>query len=170
MTVSPQVKLFALVALLAGLAAAGGMLFLSRAQSEAAAAVPLPAPVVTRPAPAAPKPAAKPRNPVVAENGLPRSLVAQLRRHEVVVAAVYAGGAPIDTLARDEARAGASDVHAGFAALDVSDKRIALALAERAETLTAPAVLVFGRDGEVKARLDGFADRMLVAQLVSSAR
>ena len=43
MTVSPQIRLFALVGLLGALALAGGMFFLSRAQTDADADVPLPA-------------------------------------------------------------------------------------------------------------------------------
>ena len=167
MSVSLPVKLFALVALVAALALAGGMFFLSRTPAEAAAQTPLPRPAAARPAPKAAKPA---RDPVLAENGLPRTIAAQLARHAVVVVALYAGGATVDTLARDEARAGAADAHVGFAAVDVSRRRVALALAERTGTLTVPAVLVFARDGEVEGRLDGFADRVLVAQLASSAR
>jgi hypothetical protein len=163
--VSPQVRLFAVVALLAGVAVAGGMLFLSRAQAGAAE-------IVVRPPVAAPKAAdaPAPRNPVVAENGLPRVVAAKLRRHRVVVVAVYARGAALDVVARDEAEAGAGDAGVGFAAVNVADRRLARALAERAQVLAAPSVLVFGKDGQVRARLDGFGDRQLVAELAESAR
>jgi hypothetical protein len=208
-TASPRIRLLALIALLAGLALAGGMFFMSRGQSDAIAAAPLPPPAVIKPKPAAtakaavaakpaapakkkaaaaakakpvtpakpkpvvkakPKPKPKPKRSVIAPNGLPTALVEQLARHTVVVAAVYAGGAAVDRLARDEAQAGAGDAKVGFVALDVSDKRIATALANKTEILTAPAVLVFTRGGNVKMRFDGFADRLLVAELAASAR
>jgi hypothetical protein len=223
-TASPRIHLLALIALLAGLALAGGFFFMSRGQSGADAA-PLPPPAVIKPkpkpaatvnaavavkaaaaakrkaaaaavaaaqakpvAPAKPKPVVKakpkpavkakpkpavkakpkPRRSVIAPNGLPTALVEQLARYRVVVAAVYAGGAAVDTLARAEARAGAGDAKVGFVALDVSNKRIATALANKTELLTAPAVLVFTRGGNVKIRIDGFADRLLVAELATS--
>jgi hypothetical protein len=112
---------------------------------------------------------AKPKPTLVAPNGLPTVIADQLARHKIVVASVYAGGAAVDRLALDEARAGAGDARVGFAAVDVSNKRIAAALAKKADVLTAPAVLVFGKDGQVKARLNGFADRLLVAELAASA-
>ena len=173
MTVSPQIRVFALVGVLAALALAGGMFFLSRTTADAAD-VPVPPPAVSKPEPAvAAKPTPKPkvvRPSVIAANGLPTVIARQLGKHDVVVAALYAGGAAVDRMARDEARAGAGDANVGFAAVDVSDRRIALALAERVNALSAPAVVVFGKDGEVEARLDGFADRVLVAELADSAR
>jgi hypothetical protein len=178
MTVSPQIRLFAIVGVLGALALAGGMFFLSR--SAAAADEPLPAPVAAKPKPAPaaapapaakPKPKAKPARPsVIAPNGLPRVIATQLRKHRVVVAALFAGGAAVDTLARDEARAGAADANVGFAAVDVSNRKVALALAERVDALAAPAVLVFAKDTDVVARLDGFADRVLVAELAAAAQ
>ena len=171
-TVSPRIRLFALVGALAAAALAGGMFLLT--QQSATAETPLPPPAASvqptaAPVPAKPKPVRRVAS-VVAPNGLPRSVASQLSDHRLVVAAIFASGAEVDRLARDEARAGAADANVGFAAVDVSDKRIALALAEKTASLTAPAVLVFGRGGELKARLDGFADRQLVAQLAASAR
>jgi hypothetical protein len=178
-TVSPRIRLFALVGGLAAAALAGGMLFLARASTDAGADLPLPPPAAVKHTPAAttsakskpnPKPKRKPRHSVVAANGLPMVIATKLARHDIVVAALYSRGAPLDRLARDEARAGAKDAHAGFAAVDVSNKRVALALADKTKVLTAPAVLVFRRNGEVATRLDGFADRALVAELAGSAR
>ena len=214
-TASPRILLLAIIALLAGLALAGGMFFMSRGQTDADA-TPLPPPAVIKPKPAAttkpavaakpaapakkkaavaatvtpvtpvtpvkPKPAVKatpkpvvkakpkPRRSIIAANGLPTALVEQLARYNVVVVAVYAGGAAVDALSRGEAQAGAGDAKVGFVALDVSNKRIATALANKAELLTAPAVLVFGKGGKVRARFDGFADRLLVAELAASTR
>jgi type IV secretory pathway VirB10-like protein len=196
-TVSPRIRLLALVGVLGALAVAGGMFFMSRAPGDAAATQPLPPPAIVKPKPvvatpkqaaapkqsavkgktkATPKPAPKPkakakpkRKPrVVAANGLPMTVAAQLAKHRVVVVALYAGGAAIDRMARDEAQAGASDVRVGFAAVDASDKRAIGALTRKVEVLEAPAVFVLGRDGDLLARFDGFADRLMVAQLASS--
>jgi hypothetical protein len=168
-TLSPRIKLFALVGGLGAAALAGGMFFLSR--PAAVDTTPIPAPAVQRAAvPAKPRPQAKPKAPaVVSENGVPLAIVRQLATHRVVVVSVYADGAGVDTLARAEARAGARDAHAGFAALDVSDRRLALALAEGTKQLAAPQVVVFERSG-IANRYEGFADRTLVAQLASSVR
>jgi hypothetical protein len=205
MTVSPQIKLIALVGLLGALALAGAMFFFSRSGADGAAE-PLPPPAVVKPKPAAtakpkpvdktrsmaaakaskaaasaPKPAVqakavakvapkpKPR-PAVAPNGLPTPVADQLLRHDIVVVALYVDGSVVDQLARDEARAGAGDVEAGFAAVDVSKRRAVTPLLKKLDAVSAPAVVVFGRDGKLKARLDGFADRMIVAELAASTR
>jgi hypothetical protein len=212
-TVSPQIKLIALVGLLGALALAGAMFFFSRSEADVAVE-PLPPPAVVKPKPAAttkpkpvvnakakpavktktkaalkaskaaasaPKPAVqakavvkvapkrKPR-PAVAPNGLPTPVADQLLRHDIVVVALYVDGSVVDELARDEARAGAGDVEAGFAAVDVSKRRAIAPLLKKLDAVAAPAVVVFGRDGKLKARLDGFADRMIVAELAASTR
>jgi hypothetical protein len=208
-TVSPQIKLIALLALVAAAGMAVWMFVVPHGSAETAA--PLPPPAVVKPKPVAPaaktpaakatkakaaapakaktavlakakpkvtakskpvvkaKPKPKPR-PVVAANGLPTVVNDQLRRYDLVVVALYADGASVDRMVRDEAQAGAGDADAGFAALEVSRTRSIGPVMKKLGTIDAPAIVVFGRDGEVKARLDGFADRLLVAQLASSAR
>lgn len=194
MTVSPRIRLFALIGVLGALALAGGMFFMSRAQANAAAAEPLPPPAIVKPKPvvakpkqvvavkpkAAPKQASKPapkpkpkpkrKPPVIAANGLPASVATQLAKHGVVVVALYAGGAAVDKMARDEAQAGAADARVGFAAVDVGDKRAIEAMTRKVDVVGAPAVLVLGRDGTARARFDGFADRLMVAQLATSVQ
>ena len=176
MTVSPRIRILALAGLIAAVGLAASMFLLRPAATDADTAVPPPAAGILRPAnaaPATPEPAAKPKPraaAVIAPNGLPTSIAAQLSRHELVVASLYSSDAPVDRLSRDEARAGAGDAGAGFAAVDVADRRIALALASRTDSLAAPAVLVFDREGEIVARFDGFADRTLVAGLATPAR
>jgi type IV secretory pathway VirB10-like protein len=226
-TAPPRIRLLASIGGVAALALAGGMFFMSRAGTDAAAAEPLPppavitanaaaatpkkaaapkqavakktaAPVKTAPKPhelakpaapkqvavkktaapvkAAPKPhelakpQAQPTPRVIAANGLPMAVATELAQHGVVVVALYAGGAAVDQMARDEAQAGASDAGVGFAAVDVADERALDALTRKVEIVDAPAVLVFGRDGNAEARFDGFADRLIVAQLASSVR
>lgn len=193
MTVSPQIRLLAIAGVLGALALAGGMFFM-RTPADPAAVQPLPPPAIVKPKPVAatpkqapatkqaaakatkatpkplPKPKAKPKRkpPVVASNGLPMAVATQLAKHRVVVVAIYAGGAALDRMARDEAQAGAGDARVGFAAVDAADKRAIEALTRKIEVLEAPAVFVLGRDGNLLARFDGFADRLIVAQLASS--
>jgi hypothetical protein len=189
MTVSPRIRLFALIGVLAALTLAGAMFFMSRTQSDAAAQ-PLPPPAIVKPKPVvakpkqvatarpkvAPKPASKPvskpkrKPPAVAANGLPLAVATQLAKHSVVVVALYAGDAAVDRMARDEAQAGAGDARVGFAAVDVGDKRAIEAMTRKVEVVGAPAILVLSRDGKMRTRFDGFADRLMVAQLASSVR
>jgi hypothetical protein len=166
-TVSPRIKLFALVGGLAAAALAGGMFFLSRTPPVDDSPIPPPAPRVqrqTQALTAKPKPAVAARNPVAV------AIAKELVRHRVVVVSVFAHDAGVDTIALYEALAGARDAHAGFVAVDVSDKAAALALAEEAKQLSAPAVLVFERGAGMVRRFHGIADRTLVAQLASSPR
>jgi hypothetical protein len=144
--------MFAAAALVAVLALAGGLFFLSRGQSATPAAVkqikPLhpvkhhrrapakakaKAPAVkatVKPkskATAKPK-AAPPKNLPAVINGMPAALALALRSHSVVVAALYAPDSSIDAMARDEASQGAAAAGAGFVALDVSNEKVAAPL------------------------------------------
>lgn len=187
-TISPQIRLIALVGLLAAVALAGAMFLLSRSPASSSAAEPLPRLTLKKPAApkAAPKPAAKaaatpaakrakpkpkpkPR-PAVAPNGLPTPVADALRRHSVVVVALYAGGAAVDGVARAEAEAGARDVRAGFVAIDVFDRKWSEPLALKTGVLEAPGVLVFRRPASVAVHIDGFADRLTVAQAATGER
>jgi hypothetical protein len=198
LTISPAVKVFALVGVLVALIMGGA--FFVMGGSETAAAEPLPAlpskakrtaaavdarvkkpsapAVKPKPKPktsakAAPKPATK-RNtpPRVAANGLPVSITRALATHEVVVVSLYGGGWKIDPMARDEASAGARAAGVGFVALDVASAGSAAdALMLKFDTVfRAPAVLIFRRGGELAMQLDGFRDRDTVAQAATNAR
>lgn len=152
LTLSPQIKIVALVGLLAALALGGGVLFLGRSQSSSVAApasTPLkhyhrvtttaaaPAtrhavaakhatkPVATNAPPSSATPAVHPSpTPAVAANGLPTTLDALLHTHRIVVVSLYDPEAPADAIAFAEARAGAADAAAGFFGVNVLDARI----------------------------------------------
>lgn len=128
--------------------------------------------VKARPA-AKPKPAAKPAAPVrlIAANGLPSRLVAQLQSHDVVIVALWGSGGKIDAMSRDEAAAGASAARAGFVPIDViKNSREAEALTLKLGfVLRAPAVLVFKNPDTLANTLDGFRDRETVAQAALDA-
>jgi hypothetical protein len=178
-TISPQVRLLALIGLLAAVALAAGMFFLTRSQATSSSAEPLPRLRLQKPAqPVAAKGAAKPARakprpksrPAVAPNGLPTSVADALRRSPVVVVALYAGDAAVDRIARAETQAGARDARAGFVAIDAFDRRRSEALALKTGVLEAPAVLVFRRPDRLAVHIDGFADRLTVAQAAAAAR
>lgn len=198
-TVSPQIKIVALVGLVLALALGGGMMLLGRSQdtSEPAATPSLPVattpaaqkPAATKAAAAKPraqaaatpataartKPAAKPKpkpKPAIAPNGLPTPLDELLHTHRVVVVALYDGEVASDKLARDEAHAGAVDVGAGFLGVNVLNERVSApltALAGNGTLLPAPGILVYRRPGLLMNRMEGFADRVSVAEAVANA-
>jgi hypothetical protein len=181
--ISPPVRIFAVVA---ALAAVGGMLFmLTSGGAPSAAPAPVtpaasakPAPAQAAPAKAAPAKAAKPtrtpaaapvKNPPLPPTGLPVQIDAALREHEIVVVSLYVPDARVDELATAEARAGAALGGAGFVALNVLDEKIAKPLLEKLGTLEDPSLLVVKRPGEVALRLSGFVDRDTVAQAAANA-
>lgn len=187
LTVSPQMRLVALVGLIAVLGAAVFAMLQSRKQDSASpsdAVVAQPAPV-KRSAEAAPaKPArpttapSRPKSPQVhpaVQNalraGLPAEVAGEFARHEVVLVELYSAEAPLDQLALTEATAGARKAGAGFVALDVtagSDKATR-ALVTRLGVLQAPTLLVFRRPGTLFTQIGGFSDHETVAQAAVNA-
>jgi hypothetical protein len=184
MTVSlpPTTRLVALVGLLCACALGSGALLLARRH---ATTTPASAPVAVHPhsksvttahhpatarhhvtAPVKPAPSLTPKpkaSAVVVDSKIPTAVAAALQNHTVVVAALYAPGAATDPTAVAEAQAGAQLAGAGFVKLDVLDESVAKQLARVADNLSDPSVLVFRRTG-VAGRVDGFADRDIVAQ------
>jgi hypothetical protein len=120
---------------------------------------------------AKPKPAVKAPVRLIASNGLPSRLVAQLASHDVVIVALWGSGGKIDGMSRDEAAAGASAARAGFVPIDViKNSREAEALTLKLGfVLRAPGVLVFKSPDTLANTLDGFRDRETVAQAVLDA-
>ena len=191
---SPQVRIFALVA---ALAAVGGMLFVFTAGRSSAAEPELAAPPVSggreagegscRPqdgrakakarcddakaaTPKAPAKAA-PKNvvPKIPPTGFPVAVDRALARHKVVVVSLVVPGSPIDELAAGEAKAGAKLGGAGYLALNVLNERVAHALLAKLDGPKEPSVLVFKHSGEVALALEGFVDRETVAQAAANA-
>jgi len=194
LTLSPQIKIVVLVGAVLALALGGSMMLLGRSQdgssepattpSVAATTPAAPTPAAAKSAPAAPKAKApatshaarpKPRpkpKPAVAANGLPTPLDELLHTHRVVVVALYNGEVASDKIARDEAHAGAVDSGAGFLGVNVLNERVSApltAIAGNGTLLPAPGILVYKRPGTLMNRLDGFADRVAVAEAVANA-
>lgn len=110
--------------------------------------------------------------PAVAANGLPTALDRLLREHQVVVVSLYDPEVAADAISLAEARAGASDAHAGFLAVDVLDGRVAgplTAVAGQGTVLPDPGILIYRQPGTLMNRIEGFSDRAAVAQAVASA-
>ena len=199
MNVSAPVRIFALVGGLAALALGAWFFLLgglSPASStepakvikplyggkKAVAATPVPkakaktrsaapaAPKRVTPPARAPKAKAKPRPaPVSNPKGLPLVVASALARNRVVVVSLYDPEAKVDRISLDEARAGAKRARVGFVALNVLDRRASESLTRKLGVLSAPAFFLYRRPGELVMRIDGFADRDLVAQAARSA-
>lgn len=198
-TISPQMRMVAIAGVVALLALGGGVFFLGskqpapdsapsaspqelirRANAKKGAAAP--APVVKKPeaqtrpvakprlaVKAKPAPAPKPAPTVSLYQNLPAVLLSALTRHELVVTVLYNPQARDDQIAVAEAQAGAADARVGFAGLNVLDQRDVGQITRTYGLINDPAVLVFRRPGVVVGRLDGFADRLTVAQAVDQA-
>jgi len=191
-TLSPQIRIVALVGVLAAVCLGGSMLLLGRggSGSETVATPTQTRPTVTATTPVKPhtkpavhapakhraKPHATPRkpagfrgNPVYAN--LPNSLQWELAHHKVVVVSIYNPRSDVDAISVAEAHAGAVKAGAGFLLVSVLDNRVAgilTALLPGGGLLPDPGVLVYKAPGDVAQRLDGFADRDAVAQAATN--
>ena len=187
-TLTPQLRLIAVLALAALALLMGALFFMTRAQLAAedeAASVPVvERPAATKPAPAvAAKPKAIPAKPaakapavqrtiamrLAAAKRLPYTIARALGEHRVVVAALVVPDAKLDATVLAEARAGAQKAGVGFVEVNVLHERAGRALAQRLGVLETPAVLVYRRPAKVFVQLEGFADQDMVAQAVANA-
>ena len=192
LTIGPQIRIVALVGLLAALGLAGSMFLLGGSGSKTVTQ-PSPARTTTTPAKAhttpatpthqtTPKHAAAPRtpakkakpagyrgNPVYAT--LPNALQWELAHHKVVVVSIYNPRSDVDAISVAEAHAGAVTAGAGFLLVSVLDNKVAgilTGLLPNGGLLPDPGVLVYKAPGDIAIRLDGFADRDTVAQAATN--
>jgi hypothetical protein len=189
-TVSPQIRILALVGLLAVLGLGASVMVLGRggsptetqAVSTAAPATTHASTVATKPHVTPAKPAtkphavAKPHHAKPASNkfrgnqvysNLPGALQWQLAHHKVVVVSIYNRRSDVDSISVAEAHQGADDAKVGFLLVDVLDNKVAgilTALLPGGGLLPDPGVLVYRAPGDIALRLDGFNDRDAVAQ------
>ena len=196
-SVSPQIRIVALVGVLL-IVAAGGGLFLMRRSNDSAVVIPPPA--KPRPAPAhssAPHDAANrvtgltpgaqalihtAVNPPVqrlqrqankVDTLLPPPLRAQLAGHRIVVVSLYDPQVKVDAVSVAEARAGAADADVGFVLVNVLDNRNAgrlTALLPSGDMLPSPGILVYRAPGKLVYRFDGYLDREAVAEAAANAK
>ena len=188
LSISPQMRVVALVGLLAVFALAGGMLFLTRSQAAApegelsaselsqalqpvtkakpAAVAPTRTPAAVK---AKPAPAAKPR-PLVNEDGVPTAIVAALRRSPAAVVALTARGSQIDRTTLAEAKAGARAAGVPYVQIDVLNAQLGRAIARTFGVVEPPATLIYKRPTALFLTLEGYADSATIAQAAENAK
>jgi hypothetical protein len=185
LSISPQMRVVALVGLLAAVALAGGMLFLARSQaatsgsdlsaSELSQAL---TPVTKPPAapaatptrkPATTRPPAKPR-PLVDANGVPTAIVDALRRSPAAVVALTARGSQIDRVTLAEAKAAAGAAGVPYVEIDVLNAELGRAIARTFGVVEPPATLIYQRPTALYLKLDGYADSATIAQAAENAK
>ena len=170
LTLSPPIRVFALLGVLAAVALAAFLFIAARPQSEAATApTTRPAPQ-TKPTPKAPT-RTTPARPATrsTKSGFPVPVDRALRNNRVVVVAVYMPGAHVDAVVRREARAAAIWARAGYVAMSAVSERLVRPLVAKTGVLPDPAVVIVKRPGVVTATLS-VADRDTIAQAVVQAK
>jgi hypothetical protein len=187
-TLSPPIRIFAFVGVLAAVGIAASLFLLGRsagetewtpsqarpAQTETQPRVntvtqtkPAARPVTAEPAR---KPAvAKPRKRVLPAEGFPLPVRRALRANRVAVVVVYTPGASVDAFVRAEARAAAKTSRAGLVSMSGLSERLVRPLVAKTGVLPNPAVVVVKRSGVVAATL-GVTDRQTITQTVAQAK
>ena len=171
-----QLRLVALLVLV--VVAAGGYFVVSRHKSTSpTTASSTPArttPAVSTPAQTTPAPSKGHSHTVTPTkldtHGLPVAVARALRKHSVVVVALYMRSSDVDVMAAGEAQAGAKEMGAGFVALNVLEQRPGTAMLRKLGVVNTPVVLVVKRPANVSSEFKGLVDRDVVAQAVSEAR
>ena len=171
MTLSPPVKIFALLGVIAAVGFAA-FTFLSSGETSIANPVPVtpakPRVPTTPNRPATPAPTRAPETPATA-SGFPRPINMALSKKRVVVVVVYMPGASVDRLVRADAKVAAQATGAGFVALSALNERLMSSLVGKTGVLPDPAVLVVRRPGVVATTLS-VSDRLTISQAVAQAR
>jgi hypothetical protein len=170
-----QARLLALVALLAACGLAYWLVVPRTTPTTTPPRVTTTASTATSPVVTPARPATRPATPTtrpakLATHGLPLPVAKALRKHRVVVVALYAPGSKVDELARAESQAGAKASGAGFVRLDVFRQKDGLPILRKLGVVDTPAVLVISRPARIYAKLPGVSDRLIVEQAVADAR
>jgi hypothetical protein len=103
-------------------------------------------------------------------NGLPPRVTEALREFPVVVVSLYNPEASVDATSLGEAAAGAKTAKVGFLAINVLDQSQAAPFTNAFGVLQDPTLLIYARPGTLTFKVDGFADRQVVAQAALSAK
>jgi hypothetical protein len=174
-TLSPPIRLLAIVGVLAAIGL-GVLLFAhNRSASSSTGATPSITRPTTTPTGAhvtpTSKPAVKPARPRIALlPNLPQPVAHALRNSKVVVVVLFSHGATGDGSAVSQARAGAKSAHSGFTAINVVNEKIARVLGTFTGATTAPpAVLIVKRPGKIVNQFSGYADSAIIAQAALNA-
>ena len=114
--------------------------------------------------------ARKSDSPLTPAARLERSLRRRAGEHLVAVVVFYSPASALDRLAILEARAGAREADAGFAAIDVTRNRAGAELASRHGLRDVPALLIVRRSTKRVMKIVGYVDRAAVAQALENVR
>jgi hypothetical protein len=181
LSLSPLVRLVALIGLLVATMFAAFLFFTTRNADDVPVAEPVPVRPQATPSPAeadaatpaTPQAKAEPApapEPLIADNGLPTRLMTLLETNRVVVVSLFVADAPLDLSARLEAKSGAAQAGVAFTGFNVLNEQIGQALAKKLGAVETPAVLVVRRPDEVVAHFEGFVDSKIVEQAAADAR
>ena len=193
-TLSPPVRIAALLGVLAAVLIGGSMTMLGRGEDTQAiphainphpfgtkktpaAATPAKKPAATAAKPkasaAAPPVAKAPQRPSVVlaalQAGLPLPIARAFGQHPVVVVSLYNPYSQVDGISFAEARAGAQLAGVGFVPLNVLSQAQVGKLTEQLGLLPNPGVLIYVRPSTLAAKISGFADKETVAQAAHNA-
>jgi hypothetical protein len=174
-TLSPPIRVFALLGALVAVGLAGFVFFAGGTGSESVGTtVTTPTRTTGQPTPATQpntpsRQAQTPRAPVVTRSGFPRPVDRALRRHPVVVVVVYMPRASVDAVVGREGGAKARTPGDGFLCVSALSERLVRPLVAKTGVLPDPAILVVKRPGVVTTTLS-VTDRSTVAQAVAQAR
>lgn len=195
-SISPQIRLVALMGILL-IALAGGYKYVLH-RSPSSDRIVISTPVHTTRAPTVPPPKSQTHShkrslsptTAAAAATAAKSAAAQVRlnpvdplipapvrwaleQHKIVVVAFWDPQAPVDYITVAEAHAGATDAGVGFVVVNVLDNKIAgplTALLPAGDMLPDPGLLVYRAPGKLAYRFDGFLDRNGVEQAAANAK
>jgi hypothetical protein len=163
-TLSPPVRLLALVGVLAAVGV-GIFLFTQSRSDSGSSSSALPAATSSVNAPTRSRTQATPDKPAAKAQVEPKVVLVP-----GLPTQVYAPGAKGDRSAVAQARTGAKSARAGFVAVNVLKEKAARTVGKFAGTDTTPPVfLVVKRPGRIVNRLNGYVDNEVVAQAALNA-
>jgi hypothetical protein len=174
LTLSPPIRVFALLGVLVATGVAAFVFLVARPQGDAE-------PIASKTPPTTPAQKTKPATKVPArqtptrpaarqtKSGFPAPVDRALRHNRVVVVAIYMPGARVDAVVRREARAAAILSRVGYVPISALSERLVRPLIARTGVLPDPAVVIVKRPGVVTTTLS-VTDRDTIAQAIAQAK
>ncbi len=165
-TISPQVRIGALIGVLMTVLAGSAIVLMHGHSTPATSAPPA---TQHQSTPSKPVHVVPPRvNPL-----LPPTLHIKLDHYQLVIAGFYNPHSPVDMLSIQEARAAANAAHIPFVPVNLLNNAVAgplTALLPAGELLPNPGFMIYKRPGAVVYRSDGYLDKAGVTQIIRDTR